>query len=73
VRLVDKYTEVQKIGKVEVPHAVWTVLGLAKNIEIVGNQLSLANDSDFCDLDEARKATVWLVEQLGGKVKWSDK
>ena len=70
MRLIDKYNEVQKVGSTEVPHAVWTKLGLAKNIEIVGNQLSLANDSDFCDLDEARNAVTWLVEQLGGKVKW---
>ena len=70
MRLIDKYNEVQKVGGIEVPWQVMSCLGLAKHLLIVGDQISFAKDADFSTIEESRSATTWLVEQLGGKVKW---
>lgn len=40
----------------------------SRQIDFAGDQLSLGED--FGSLQEVRSAVEWLVDQLGGKVKW---
>jgi len=68
--LASKYRKVQSIGSVPVPHNVWTILGTAKYIEIVGPHISVGVDTDFASLEDVKKAVSWLVEQLDGEVAW---
>lgn len=73
MKLINAYKEVQKINEQlpEYPWHVWTKLfGRKCKPEILGNQMSLSPDSDYCYIDEARSAVAYLVEQLGGTVKW---
>lgn len=70
--LHEKFKAVQEINaKVSIPWHVMCILsaGEIKEIEVVGNQISLG--SDFASLEEVRVAVAWYVEQLGGTVKWS--
>ena len=72
MKLIDKYKAIQEIGaKVEMPYEVYCVFPRehGMNIEVWGNQICFGED--YVDFDAARKATEWLVDQLGGKVKWS--
>lgn len=57
---------------VEVPFHVWTLFSeQCKQVQFAGDQLSFGED--YMDLDSARSAIEWYVDQLGGKVKWSKK
>jgi hypothetical protein len=40
---------------------------------MAGDTFSITSEGDFADLKDAREATEWLVDQLGGKVKWTMK
>lgn len=71
--LIQAYEEVQKIEAQvpEYPHLVWTKLfGRKCRPFISGDQISLSTDADYASIPEAREAVEYLVEQLGGKVKW---
>lgn len=73
MKLIKAYEEVQKINEQlpEYPWHVWTRLfGKKCRPEVLGNQINLGYETDYCNLDEAREAVEYLVEQLGGKVKW---
>lgn len=66
---VNKITELQAV---DTPYEVWRFFG---HLRLHGDQLELRADgeSDFGSLEEFRKATVWLVDQLGGIVAWDVK
>lgn len=69
----EKYQTIQKIGtEVIAPYHVWSKFGhQQKIVTISGSDICLGED--YATLSEARAAVAWYVEQLGGKVKWSDK
>lgn len=51
----------------------WEVSRSGVKPNLFGSQICLSNDAsaDYLSLDEAKVVAVWLVEQLGGKVKWT--
>ncbi len=71
--LISKYTAIQKLGHtVTVPFHVWVVFAdkAVQDISVLGDSVCLGGD--YVSLTEARKATAWYVEQLGGKVVWNE-
>ena len=71
--LIQAYKEIQEIEAQvpEYPHVVWTkIFGSRFKPLITGNQICLSNDADYASVSEAREAVEYLVEQLGGTVKW---
>lgn len=69
--LKERYDAIQKIG-LEIKRP-WHVQRFTTSlpISIFGDQILIGDgDSDYGTLAECREATAWLVEQLGGKVKW---
>jgi hypothetical protein len=70
---MNRAIDQMKIQKnIEVPWNVSRILGIDKEIEIVGDQASFTTRTDFASLDEIRESISWLVHQFGGKVKWED-
>ncbi len=43
------------------------------SIAFSSNQVSFQPEGDYVSIEDAREAAEWLVDQLGGKVKWSKK
>jgi len=64
--------QIEQLQKVDVP---WVVKRTFGKLELHGNQVCFRSkdDNDYVDMVELQTATQWLVEQLGGKVKWSKK
>lgn len=59
---------------IEVPWHVWTKFGdSAKTIKFAGDQVALSQEADYGNIEELRLAIEFYVDQLGGKVKWSNK
>jgi hypothetical protein len=69
---IEKYNAIQAIGTlVDAPFHVWTKFSeRQRTISIVGTDISLGED--YCSIDQARDAIEWYVNQLGGKVEWSN-
>jgi hypothetical protein len=72
VNLKQTLTRIEELQKVDVP---WEVRRIFGRLELYGNQVCFRSDddNDSVDIVELQTATQWLVEQLGGKVKWSKK
>ena len=71
--LKNAYDEIQQIdSKIpEYPIRVWAVLfGRRFKPYVSGDQVVLGPESDHANLSEAQYAAEYLVNQLGGKVKW---
>ena len=70
--LYSKYKKINKVGtKVDVPFEVWSLFGESgRNISVLGEEISLSGD--YASLEKCRKAIAWYVQQLGGKVEWSN-
>lgn len=65
----ERIKEIEKLQKLEVP---WQVSRLGLHVSLFGDQIAFTNEGgDYVDVMEARQALDWLIEQLGGKVKWS--
>jgi len=55
---------------IDIPWEVYAVISDSKiQITFAGNQLSIGG-GDYVELNEARDAIEWFVDQLGGKVRW---
>jgi hypothetical protein len=74
--LADAIKETQHIVdkvNVEIPWHVWTSfvkLEGGQRVELHGGNIAFGKHSDFKTLEEQRCAAEWIVEILGGKVKW---
>lgn len=70
--LKEKLEKIEELQEVTTP---WEVMRLVGKIELSGTQISFRADGhgDFVSLEEAREAIDWIVEQLGGQVKWKAK
>jgi hypothetical protein len=71
--LKEKLEKIEELQKLTTP---WKVMRLMGKVELFGNHISFNADGhggDFVSLEEAREAIDWLVEQLGGQVKWRAK
>jgi hypothetical protein len=54
---------------IKVPFDVWRLFGnQAKHVYLSGKCVSFGED--YANIEEARKAIEWYVEQLGGNVNW---
>lgn len=66
--ILNKISEIKKLQEVQTPFEVRRLIG---KVCLQGDQISLSdNDLDFGSVEEYQNALSWLVEQLGGKVKW---
>lgn len=67
--LAQRVKEIEALETTVVP---WEVSRSGVKPTLFGSQICLTNDdsADWLSLDEAKQVAVWLVEQLGGKVKW---
>lgn len=63
----ERVKQIEKLQELEVPFAVRRIVG---QITLWGNQIEIGKDNDFASLNETRYALEWLVNELGGKVKW---
>lgn len=62
----------QKIDDLQSVKTPWHVMRLFGQVQLWGPQISFEQgNSDFVELEEAKQALEWLVEQLGGRVNWS--
>ena len=50
----------------------WHVSRVFGKADLFGEQVTFGMDKDYVTLDEARESLEWIVEQLGGKVKWEE-
>jgi hypothetical protein len=50
----------------------WSVTRAGLKVSIFGDQVMLTDteDADYLTLEDSREALTWLVDQLGGTVKW---
>ena len=70
--LIEKHKAIQKIGSaVAVPWHTLRVFNV-KELGLFGDQVVLDKDGDYVSITEAQQAVGWFVEQLGGKVSWTD-
>jgi len=68
---VDKFNAIQKIGaKHEVPWEHARFLD-TKYFDVSGADISISNAGDFGSIQQVRAAVGYVVNQLGGTVKWS--
>lgn len=71
--LIQAHKEIQEIEAQisEYPWHVWTkIFGRKCKPFITGDQVSLSPETDYASISETREAVAYLVEQLGGTVKW---
>ena len=69
MRLIDKLKAQEKLVLDSVPYECVSVFGqLTKHFKVTDTEICLAED--YVDLETARKAVAFYVDQLGGKVKW---
>lgn len=67
--LIEKYNAIQAIGSsIETPYEVFCLFKDFKTMDVIGDQISFGED--YVSLESARSAISFLVEQLGGEVKW---
>jgi lysozyme family protein len=70
MKLIDKWKKMQEIGSgVDVPWHVMRVID-CKKLYVDVNYVSIADNGDMVAPEEARVAVDWVVDQLGGKVRW---
>lgn len=53
----------------------WEVMRIFGRVSIFGHQVSFdsGGNSDYVDSEELKEALTWLVNELGGNVKWDKK
>jgi len=72
MKLIEAFNEVQKLKVDEVPWEVKRVFptegSRGLTLEVVGSEVSFGED--FVSIEQARTAVNFLVNQLGGTVKW---
>jgi hypothetical protein len=68
MKLIDAHKVIQEISVDQVPWAVRRMFAGSVRLEISGAEISFGED--FVSVTEAREAVEFLVDQLGGKVKW---
>ena len=74
MKLHKAHSKISKIASSveKIPWKVWTCFWETYPLyEIVGDSITFG--SDYKTLPEMREGVEWLVDQLGGKVKWEDK
>lgn len=66
IEIVKKFKALRK----EQDKAPWSTIRLfqAFSYEVIGEQISFGED--YVSIHEAREGVQFLVDQLGGKVKW---
>lgn len=64
--------KMQKIAEIEAVETPWFFSRIFGKVQLFGSQISFysGGNTDFVDIYEAQQAIEWLVEQLGGQVKW---
>ena len=72
-KFIEAYKEIQKIDdQIEpYPDYVWTVFfdkSCAPSVS--GNQVLMSPNADYKNIEDVRVALEYMVEQMGGKVKW---
>ena len=72
---LKKALEKSKALLEQVERPPWTVCclfssNMKTNYGLFGDQVCLGED--FVSLEDAREGVAWLVDQLGGKVKWEE-
>lgn len=65
--ILDKIKAIKKLQEVD---AVWEFKRLFGSLVLLGDQLSVGKDHDYGSVTEFRIAVEWLVNELGGEVKW---
>jgi hypothetical protein len=72
MNLKQTLQQIEQLQKVDIP---WQVMRTFGKLELLGNQVCFRSndDNDYVTMHELQFATEWLIEQLGGKVKWSKK
>lgn len=73
MKFIEAFKKSQEINSQveEYPWHVWTVFFDKKcKPEIMGEQISMGYNTDYKTLDEVRTALEYMVDQMGGKVKW---
>lgn len=71
MKLHERLGKIAELETIEVPYAVRCVFG--DDIRLFGVNIGFTEDADFVDLEDAQLAVTWLVDQLGGTVKWGKK
>lgn len=73
MKIIEKYNKIQEIDTtVKLPWKVWTTFyETVPYVDLLGDQISFGGD--YKSLEEVRESLEYLVDQFGGKVKWSKK
>ena len=71
MKIYERLEKIAELETIEVPYKVKCAFG--ENIRLFGSNIAFTDDTDFVSLEDAKIAVAWLVEQLGGTVKWSKK
>lgn len=71
MKLHERLGKIEELQTIELPYVVKCVFG--EEIGLFGNNIVFTESSDFSSLKDTRIALDWLVDQLGGTVKWSKK
>jgi hypothetical protein len=72
MKVSERVSKISELQAIDTPYNVWRFFG---HLKLHGDQLELSSqgNSDFGNLEEFRRATTWLVDQLGGSVVWDKK
>ena len=68
MRLINAYNKIQKIEVDKPPFCTTRLFPTGFRAEVFGDQICFGED--YVDIEEARVGIEWIVNQLGGKVKW---
>ena len=71
MNLQQRLTKIEELQAVKTP---WEFSRIFGDVQLFGAQFSVygSSDGDFVSIDEAQKAIEWLVNELGGTIKWGE-
>ena len=69
MKLSERIEQVKELQKVDIP---WEFRRIFGRLEMFGNQLCVmgSDQQDYVEIEEMQGAVTWLVNELGGQVKW---
>lgn len=67
--IAQRVKQIQSLQNVHTPFSIRRLIG---KLELSGDQIWINNggDQDHGSIDEFKEAAEWIVNQLGGTVKW---
>jgi hypothetical protein len=71
LKIHERLGKIEELQTIELTYVVKCVFG--EEIRLFGNNIVFTESSDFARLEDSRIALEWLVDQLGGSVKWGKK